>query len=90
MTHKEVDGTRVGQHPLVSRFLKGVFNSRPPAPKYSVTWDVDVVLSYLKLLPKNQELSFQTLSHKLAMLMALANADRFSVRSWSTEDRNYL
>ena len=26
MTHDEVDGTRVGQHPLVSRFLKGVFN----------------------------------------------------------------
>ena len=41
MTHEEVDGTRVGQHPLVTRFLKGVFNSRPPAPKYVATWDVD-------------------------------------------------
>ena len=37
MTHEEVDGTRVGQHPLVTRFLKGVFNSRPPAPKYVAT-----------------------------------------------------
>ena len=35
MTHEEVDGVRVGQHPMVSRFLKGVFNLRPPAPKYS-------------------------------------------------------
>ena len=78
MTHEEADGTRVGQHPLVSRFLKGVFNSHPPAPRYSVTWDVDVVLSYLKSLPINSELSFQALSHKLAMLMALANADRCS------------
>ena len=78
MTHDEIDGTRVGQHPLVSRFLKGVFNIRPPAPKYAVTWDVDVVLSYLRSLPDNQKVSFQLLSHKLAMLMALANADRCS------------
>ena len=42
MTHdemyEEVDGMRVGQHPLVSRFLKGVFNCRPPAPRCSTTW----------------------------------------------------
>lgn len=78
MTHEEVDGTRIGQHPLVSRFLKGVFNSRPPAPKYSSTWDVDVVLTYLGSLPENKELSFQLLSHKVAMLFALASADRCS------------
>ena len=78
MTHEEVDGLRVGQHPLVSRFLKGVFNSRPPAPRYSSTWDVDIVLSYLCSLPDNSDLSFQALSHKLAMLLALSNADRCS------------
>ena len=78
MTHEEIDGTRIGQHPLVSRFLKGVFNNRPPAPKYAATWDVDVVLRYIKELPENDKLSFQALSHKLAMLMALANADRCS------------
>ena len=78
MTHDDVDGTRVGQHPLVSRFLKGVFNSRPPAPRYSVTWDVDVVLSYIQNLPDNEVLSFKLLSCKVAMLMALANADRCS------------
>ena len=78
MTHHEVDGVRVGQHPIVSRFLKGIFNSRPPAPRYSVTWDVDVVLQYLRGLPQNEDLSFQALSHMVAMLMALANADRCS------------
>ena len=75
MTHEEVDGTRVGQHPLVTRFLKGVFNSRPPAPKYMATWDMDKVLLYIKNLPSNEGLSFTLLSQKLAMLMALANAD---------------
>ena len=78
MTHEEVDGARIGEHPLVSRFLKGVYNSRPPAPRYSNTWDVDVILTYLSNLPANEDLSFQSLTHKVAMLMALSNADRCS------------
>ena len=36
------------------------------------------MLRYIKELPENDKLSFQALSHKLAMLMALANADRCS------------
>ena len=78
MTHTGVDGSRVGQHPLICRFLRGVFNDRPPMPRYSVTWDVDTVLTYLKNRPDNSTLTFQELTHKLAMLMALANADRCS------------
>ena len=78
MTHNEIDGIRVGQHPLVSHFLKGVYNNHQPAPKYFSTWDVNVVLNYISNLPDNKELSFQLLSHKLAMLMALSNADRCS------------
>ena len=46
MTHVEVDGIKVGQHLQVTRFLKGVFNSQPQAPKYTTTWDVDVVLTW--------------------------------------------
>ena len=78
MTHDEVDGVRIGQHPMVSRFLKGVFNIRPPAPKYTVTWDVDTVLEYICQLPENGDLDLQQLSHKLTMLLALTNADRCS------------
>ena len=88
MTHEEIDGVRVGQHPMVSRFLKGVFNSRPPAPKYGTTWDVDIVLQYLKRLPSNEDLTFQSLSHKVVMLMALANADRCS--DLAALDLNYM
>jgi len=32
MTHEHIDGVAVGQHPLVTRFFRGMFNSRPPAP----------------------------------------------------------
>ena len=78
ITHEEVDGARIGQHPLISRFLKGIYNSRPPAPRYSATWDVDVILTYLSNLPGNEDLSFQLLINEVAMLMALSNADRCS------------
>ena len=36
-----------GKHPLVRRFLKGVFNKKPTLPCYNVTWDVQIVLDYL-------------------------------------------
>ena len=49
-THEHIDGVAVGQHPLVTQFFRGVFNSRSPAPLYSSTWDVNRVLSYLKSL----------------------------------------
>lgn len=35
-----VDGMSIGNHPLVVRFLKGVFNLRPPVPRYKGVWDV--------------------------------------------------
>jgi len=78
MTHDDIDGVRIGQHPPICRFLKGVYNTRLLAPRYSSTWDVDVILSYLPSVPDNENLSFQILTHKVAMLMALSNADRCS------------
>ena len=36
-----------GSHPLVVRFLKGVYESRPTVPGYVETWDVTVVLKFL-------------------------------------------
>ena len=47
MTHAQVDGTPIRQHPLVTRLLKGVYNKRPPMPQYSSTWDVDIVTDIL-------------------------------------------
>ena len=35
-----------GTHPLVTRFMKGVFETRPSLPCFSETWDVNVVLDY--------------------------------------------
>ena len=46
--HEKVDGLPIGQHPLVTRLIKGIFNVRPPIPHYSSTWDVQIILNYLE------------------------------------------
>ena len=78
MTHNQVDGVPLGQHPLVSRLSKGMYNSRPPQPRYTRTWDVDIVTRYLSSLGYNNALSLKQLSHKLAILMAVVGANRVS------------
>ena len=74
--HDKVDGYDVGQHPLVSRLLKGAFHQRPPQPRYTQTWDVRGVTNYIRSMGANNSLSLQNLSHKLAMLMALTRPSR--------------
>lgn len=59
------DGTSLGQHRLVSRLLKGIFQSNPPLPRYSETWDVSVVLHYLQGLPPVGTLTLKELILKL-------------------------
>ena len=68
----------MGQHPLVSRLLKGVYNLRPPQPRYTATWDVDIVVRFFQALGDNGILPLKILSQKLALLMALVDASRVS------------
>ena len=74
--HQKADGYEVGQHPLVSRLLKGAFNQRPPKPRYEVTWDVTKVLNYLDSLGESDSLSLQVLTWKWAMILALTRPSR--------------
>jgi len=66
----------IGQHSLITRMLKGVFNGRPPVTKYSNFWNVSKVLRYLKGLGENDALSLRLLTIKSAMLMALTRPAR--------------
>ena len=77
-THAPLEGSPIGQHPLVSQLLRGIYNSRPPRLRYTCTWDVDVVVQHLKGLGNNADLSLKTLSGKLTLLMALTLASRRS------------
>ena len=55
--HEKIDGVEVGKHPLIARILKGVFNKRPPRPKYNSVWDVNQVLAWLKSIGPSESLS---------------------------------
>lgn len=65
-----------GEHPDVKRFMKGIFQSRPPLPRYYKTWDVNLVLQYIGTMDNSQELSLKDLILKLVMLIALTTAQR--------------
>lgn len=67
----------IGEHPLIKRFFKGIFRLRPPAPRYSTTWDVSKVLYYIETaLKDNQALNLKNLTLKCAALLALLSGQR--------------
>ena len=77
--HPWIEGKPVGQHPLVIRLMKGIANERPPKPRYTTTWDVAEVTTYLSALGENKTLSLKLLTKKLLMLLALVSPERASV-----------
>ena len=76
--HEPIDGVKVGQHPLVRRLMTASFNAKPPQPRYTSQWNVDIVLEYITSLGPNDSLSDKLLTHKLTMLLALGSAGRTS------------
>ena len=69
-----VDGCSAGTHPLVIRFMKGVFTLSPPLPKYTETWDVHLVLRVLKAMFPLHTFTLKGFTFKLVMLMKLSQA----------------
>ena len=65
-----------GQNHIVKRLLRGVFNQRPALPKYSYTWDVNIVLNYIKSMSSNDKLSLRDLTFKTVLLLKLLSAQR--------------
>ena len=60
------NGISFGKHPLVQRFMKGIFNLRPAVPRQFAVWDPDIVLDYLSTL--EYDLPLKDLSEKLVIL----------------------
>ena len=74
-THPDNDVSPVGSHPLVSCLLKGMFNSQPPTPRYSFSWDIRTVVKFLAGY-KSSTLLILQFAKKVDALLALVNADR--------------
>ena len=69
-------GITIGSHPLVKRLLKGIFEMSPPTPRYTQTWDVNKVLSFIRKQSPVKLLSLKNLTIKLVILLALVSAQR--------------
>lgn len=70
------DNMSFGEHPLVWRFIKDVFQLKPELPKYTHIWDVERVLSNLQTLAPVTSLDLKQLSLKLATLLAILTGQR--------------
>lgn len=75
-TRQTSDGVQIGQHWMVVNFMRGVFNMRPPRPRYLVTWDVSKVLRFLQTWEPLESLTLRQITLKTLSLMALSSADR--------------
>ena len=78
-------GVTAGNTRLVKRFLKGVFELRPPHPRYEYIWDANIVLDFLKNFSV-EDISLVCLTKKLVTLMALASAQRVQTLSFINID----
>ena len=71
-----VEGMPAGQHELVKKFMRGVFNLRPALPKYTNIWDVDVVLKLMRKWAPVKYLTLKKLTFKLLTLLLLLTGQR--------------
>ena len=71
-----VGNENLGSHPLVQRFVKGVFVKKPMLPRSVNIWDVSVVLDKLRIMFPLDSLSLKDLTMKTVMLMLLLTGQR--------------
>ena len=70
------NGNTFENHPLVTRLMKGVFESRPTLPRYNSIWNLSTVLDFIKTLGPNEELSLKNVTLKCVTLVALLSGQR--------------
>ena len=75
------------QHPSVIKHFKGSFNLRPPLPKISFVWDVQIMFEYFRSLGDNRQISDKHLSQKLLILLLLLGGQRLNSVFHFTIDR---
>ena len=68
----------ISQHPSVIKYFKGSFNLRPPLPKLSFVWDVQIMFEYFRSLGDNRQITYKHLSQKLLILLLLLEGQRLN------------
>ena len=69
-------GVSFGELPIAKQFLKGVLQQKPALPRYAVTWDPSILLTYLKSLSPVKELSLKMLTYKTVAFLGILSAQR--------------
>lgn len=69
-------GSSVGTDDCIKRLLKGAYKLRPCVPKYTSTWDPQVVLNFISNWFPNKDLTIENITKKLAILLAICTAHR--------------
>ena len=73
--HEGIDGKSIDEDPQVSSLIMGVDNQRPPQPRYTCIWDVQLLLDYLKKhFLDNKQITDRQLTLKVTILLALTSA----------------
>ncbi|KAI5633931.1 phage integrase family domain-containing protein [Phthorimaea operculella] len=65
----------------IRRLLKGAYKLKPNRPKYTSTWDPQVVFNYISKWYPNLELNLEKITKKLVILLALSTAHRVQTLS---------
>ena len=47
-TFLQTDDKPFGEHPMVTRLLRGIANLKPGLPRYDIIWDPEHLLAHLK------------------------------------------
>lgn len=74
-------GNNMGSDESVKRLLKGAFKLRPIRPKYSTTWNPQIVLNFISTWFPNNTLSLEKITKKLVILLAICTAHRVQTLS---------
>ena len=61
VSHPDIDGMAIGKHPVITRFMQGIYNSRPSQPRYKFVWDVRIVVRHIKAMLPSEKLPLKEL-----------------------------
>ena len=81
------DGPKLGSHPLIAWFMKGLVEIKISLPKYSTTWDVSSVLIFFT----NDGVAYQGtegVNHETCIIIAVS-ADRSAVANHVTDKNQH-
>lgn len=77
-------GNNIGSDECVKRLLKGAYKLKIPRPKYSSTWDPQLVLNLIGTWFPHNTLSLENITKKLVVLLAICTAHRVQTLSLIT------